>query len=46
MSTGVSETVTSEELKENTLFIDAIMETSVMKVQRESCVKHLCHHKV
>lgn len=34
MSTGVSETVTSEELKENKLFIDAIVETDVMKVQR------------
>lgn len=33
MSTGVSETVTSEELKENKLFIDAIVETDVMKVQ-------------
>lgn len=33
MSTGVSETVTAEELKENRVFIDAIMETDVMKVQ-------------
>lgn len=33
VSTGVSEMVTSEELKENRLFIDAIMETDVMKVQ-------------
>lgn len=33
MSTGVSETVTSEELQENRLFIDSIMETEVMKVQ-------------
>ncbi|XP_044075944.1 poly(U)-specific endoribonuclease-C-like [Siniperca chuatsi] len=30
-STGLSETVTSEELKENRLFIDSIMETDVMK---------------
>lgn len=33
VSTGVSEMVTSEELKENRVFIDAIMETDVMKVQ-------------
>lgn len=33
MSTGVSETVTSEELQENRLFIDSLMETDVMKVQ-------------
>lgn len=32
-STGVSETVTAEELQENRLFINAIMETDVMKVQ-------------
>ncbi|XP_067109369.1 uridylate-specific endoribonuclease C-like [Osmerus mordax] len=31
MSTGVSETVTSEELKENHVFLDAILETEVMK---------------
>ncbi|MBN3303677.1 ENDUC protein, partial [Amia calva] len=31
MSTGVSETVTNEELKENHLFLDAILETKVMK---------------
>lgn len=31
-STGVSETVTSEELQENRVFIDAMMETDVMKV--------------
>lgn len=36
MSTGVSETVTSEELKENRLFIDSVMETDVMKVRRLS----------
>ncbi|KAM6948218.1 uridylate-specific endoribonuclease C-like [Aplochiton taeniatus] len=30
-STGVSETVTPEELKENHLFLDAILETDVMK---------------
>ncbi|XP_034008706.1 poly(U)-specific endoribonuclease-C-like [Trematomus bernacchii] len=30
-STGVQEEVTSEELKENRLFIDAMMETAVMK---------------
>lgn len=34
MSTGVSETVTSEELQENRLFIDAIVETELMKVQQ------------
>lgn len=33
MSTGVSETVTSDEMKENHLFLDAILETDVMKVQ-------------
>lgn len=33
MSTGVSETVTSEELKENRLFIDSMMETDLMKVR-------------
>lgn len=33
VSTGVSETVTSEEQKENMLFIDSIMETNVMKVR-------------
>lgn len=33
VSTGVSETVTSEELQENRLFINAIMGTDVMKVQ-------------
>lgn len=32
-STGVSEQVTSEELMENRLFINAIMETDLMKVQ-------------
>lgn len=32
-STGVSETVTAEELQENRVFINAIMETDVMKVQ-------------
>ncbi|KAK6311238.1 hypothetical protein J4Q44_G00192930 [Coregonus suidteri] len=31
MSTGVSETVTSEELMENDLFLNAILETEVMK---------------
>ncbi|XP_056149268.1 poly(U)-specific endoribonuclease-C-like [Lampris incognitus] len=31
MSTGVSEKVTREELKENHLFLDAILETDVMK---------------
>ncbi|CAG5896434.1 uridylate-specific endoribonuclease C [Menidia menidia] len=39
MSTGVSETVTSEELKENRLFIDAIMETDVMKCAHDYLVK-------
>ncbi|XP_037537800.1 poly(U)-specific endoribonuclease-C-like [Nematolebias whitei] len=38
-STGVSETVTSEELKENELFIDAIMETEVMKCAHKYLVK-------
>ncbi|XP_036376278.1 poly(U)-specific endoribonuclease-C-like [Megalops cyprinoides] len=31
MSTGLSETVTSQELQENHLFLDAILETEVMK---------------
>lgn len=31
MSTGVSEQVTSQELEENTLFLDAILKTGVMK---------------
>lgn len=31
MSTGVEETLTTEELKENHLFLDAILETEVMK---------------
>eukprot|EP00064_Thunnus_orientalis_P023309 superscaffoldBa00008674_g23545 len=39
MSTGVSETVTSEELKENRLFIDAIMETDIMKCAHKYLVK-------
>lgn len=34
-STGVSETVTAEELQENRLFIDAIMETDLMKVHKQ-----------
>lgn len=34
-STGVSETVTAEELQENRLFIDAIMETDLMKVHTQ-----------
>lgn len=33
MSTGVSETVTSQERMENHLFLDAILQTEVMKVQ-------------
>lgn len=41
MSTGVSETVTSEELQENRLFIDSLMETDVMKVQLEWRHLHL-----
>ncbi|XP_026169317.1 poly(U)-specific endoribonuclease-C-like isoform X2 [Mastacembelus armatus] len=39
MSTGVSETVTSAELKENHQFIDAIMETEVMKCAHKYLVK-------
>uniref|UniRef100_A0A1A7XXD6 Uridylate-specific endoribonuclease n=1 Tax=Iconisemion striatum TaxID=60296 RepID=A0A1A7XXD6_9TELE len=38
-STGVAETVTSEELNENRLFIDAIMETEVMKFTHKYLVK-------
>lgn len=32
MSTGVAEQVTKEELKENNLFLDAILKTEIMKV--------------
>ncbi|KAM3865931.1 uridylate-specific endoribonuclease C-like [Diretmus argenteus] len=39
MSTGVSETVTSEELKENHLFLDAILETDVMKCAHKYLVR-------
>ncbi|XP_041847575.1 poly(U)-specific endoribonuclease-C-like [Melanotaenia boesemani] len=39
MSTGVSETVTSEEMKENKLFLNAIMETDVMKCAHDYLVK-------
>lgn len=39
MSTGVSETVTSEELQENRLFIDAIVETELMKCAHNYLVK-------
>ncbi|KAI3374765.1 hypothetical protein L3Q82_021322 [Scortum barcoo] len=38
-STGVSETVTPEELKENRLFIDSIMETDVMKCAHNYLVR-------
>ncbi|XP_047444388.1 uridylate-specific endoribonuclease C-like [Mugil cephalus] len=38
-STGVSETVTSEELKENRLFIDSIVETDVMKCAHKYLVR-------
>eukprot|EP00066_Takifugu_rubripes_P025201 XP_011614467.1 PREDICTED: poly(U)-specific endoribonuclease-C-like [Takifugu rubripes] len=39
MSTGVSETVTSEELQENRLFIDSLMKTDVMKVAHKYLVR-------
>ena len=32
MSTGVAERVSPEEVRENNLFLDAVMETAVMKV--------------
>ncbi|XP_028283467.1 poly(U)-specific endoribonuclease-C-like [Parambassis ranga] len=38
-STGVSETVTSQELEENKLFIDSIMETDVMKCAHKYLVR-------
>ncbi|KAM9844520.1 uridylate-specific endoribonuclease C [Aulostomus maculatus] len=38
-STGVAETVTSEELHENKLFLDAILETDVMKCAHEYLVR-------
>lgn len=39
VSTGVSETVTSEELQENRLFIDSVMETDVMKCAHKYLVR-------
>nr|XP_057918155.1 uridylate-specific endoribonuclease C-like [Doryrhamphus excisus] len=39
MSTGVTETVTSEELQENHKFLDAILETQVMKCAHQYLVK-------
>uniref|UniRef100_A0A8C7YLF0 Uridylate-specific endoribonuclease n=1 Tax=Oryzias sinensis TaxID=183150 RepID=A0A8C7YLF0_9TELE len=39
MSTGVSETVTAEELQENRLFIDAIVKTDVMKCAHKYLVR-------
>ncbi|XP_028327762.1 poly(U)-specific endoribonuclease-C-like [Gouania willdenowi] len=39
MSTGVSETVTSEELQENKLFIDSILDTEVMKCAHSYLVR-------
>ncbi|XP_061587014.1 uridylate-specific endoribonuclease C-like [Cololabis saira] len=39
MSTGVSETVTSEELHENKRFIDSIMETDLMKCAHSYLVR-------
>nr|XP_020446964.1 poly(U)-specific endoribonuclease-C-like [Monopterus albus] len=39
MPTGVSETVTSQEVEENKLFIDAILETAVMKCAHKYLVK-------
>ncbi|XP_054611688.1 poly(U)-specific endoribonuclease-C-like isoform X2 [Dunckerocampus dactyliophorus] len=39
MSTGVSETVTPEELQENQKFLDAILETEVMKCAHRYLIK-------
>lgn len=39
VSTGVSETVTSEELQENRLFIDAIVKTNIMKCAHKYLVR-------
>ncbi|MBN3283340.1 ENDUB protein, partial [Polyodon spathula] len=38
MSTGVSETVTSEEVAENNRFLDAVLETKVMKLAHQYLV--------
>lgn len=35
-STGVAERVTTEEVTENNSFLDAILDTAVMKVQNDS----------
>lgn len=35
-STGVAERVTAEEVTENNSFLDAILDTAVMKVQNDS----------
>lgn len=43
MSTGVTETVTSQEMMENHLFLDAILQTEVMKVRRTSLF-HIQEH--
>ena len=36
MSTGVAERISPEEVAENNLFLDAVMETEVMKVNNRS----------
>lgn len=38
-STGVSEKVTDEEIAENNAFLDAILDTAVMKVKKN---QHYC----
>lgn len=38
MSTGVAETVTREELEENNVFLNAILQTQVMKVCFQQCM--------
>lgn len=42
MSTGVAETVTSEELEENNIFLNAILQTQVMKVHFQEFMCKWC----
>ena len=44
MSTGVAERVSPEEVRENNLFLDAVMETAVMKVNNMLSPVRGAHH--